>query len=79
MKETFELPVIYKNDALLFPAELQSYGYSHRIMVTLSSQTIILEPDEEQHYRAIVPERENMPDTELIKAIVETATALLTS
>lgn len=79
MKETFELPVTYKNETILLPAELQASGYSHRIVVVLNGQDIILEPDEERHYRATIAESKKAPDAELVKAIVETVESLFRS
>ena len=42
MEEAFELPVLFNGQNLLLPAQLQAWGYSHRILVRLKDQTLIL-------------------------------------
>ncbi|HTN06519.1 hypothetical protein [Agriterribacter sp.] len=69
MGEKFELPVHYKGQDMLLPAELKAWKYSHSILVTLNDQTIIFEPDEERNYRALLQHMEKPPDLELIRSI----------
>jgi hypothetical protein len=71
MNESFELPVQLHNETIMLPAALQSWGYSHRILVTVDDQEIVFEPDEERNYRALVPGREKALEPELLKAIAE--------
>ena len=54
MNEPFELPVSYKGEELLLPAQLLNYGYTHKFKVTVDEQEVLFEPDEERMYRAIV-------------------------
>lgn len=54
MNEPFELPVTYKGEDLLLPAQLLNYGYTHKFKVTVDEQEVLFEPDEERVYRAIV-------------------------
>jgi hypothetical protein len=44
MDEAFELPVHYKGEELLLPAQLQACGYIYPILVTLKNQVVILSP-----------------------------------
>ena len=71
MPESFELAVQFGDKTVLLPAELQKWGYSHRIVVTLAKQAIVFEPDEEGSYRALIADGEKPPDLEMIKAIAE--------
>lgn len=77
MPESFELPVQFKDKTILLPAELQIWGYGHRIVVTLDGQAIVFEPDEERNYRAIISNGEKPPALEMIKAITESIESLL--
>lgn len=54
MNEPFELPVTYKGEDLLLPAQLLNYGYTHKFKVTVNEQEVLFEPDEERVYRALV-------------------------
>ena len=54
MQESFELPVIYNGKELLYPAQLQQLGYTHRIVVDVDGIEVSFEPDEERNYRGIV-------------------------
>lgn len=54
MYDPFELPVSYKGEELLFPAELKQIGYTHAIVVDVYGQEVLFEPDEERNYRAVV-------------------------
>jgi hypothetical protein len=71
MNDSFELPVIYRGEELLFPAQLQQTGYSHRFVVEANGMTVIFEPDEERNYRAIVDEDKlnSKVSVELIQAM----------
>lgn len=75
MTEPFELPVTYKGEIHLLEAELQSWGYSHRIIVKVDDQSITFEPDEERNYRAIVAPGESFRDTDMLASITETLEA----
>ncbi|HRO44651.1 hypothetical protein [Agriterribacter sp.] len=69
MNECFELPVHYKGEELLLPAELQAWGYSYRIRVSVNDQVITFEPDEECNYRALTDDTGKIPDIELIRSV----------
>ncbi|HEX5024768.1 MAG TPA: hypothetical protein VFV68_05820 [Agriterribacter sp.] len=80
MDEMFDLPVHYNNKALLFPSRLQSWGYSHRILVTVGNYVLIFEPDEERKYRALgnAEQTAEIPDSLLIEAIASTIETIFT-
>lgn len=69
MDEGFELPLHYKGQDLLLPAQLQTWRYSHRILVTIGEQTVIFEPDEQRDYRAVLKDATEAPDKDLIQAV----------
>ncbi len=72
MDERFELPVVYKGENLLFPAQLKQYGYTHRFAVQVQDREILFEPDEEGAYRALIAAEEvasTTIDVELLQAI----------
>ena len=72
MAEIFILRVQYKNEQRNFEAELQVYGYTHKVVVVVEGTEIIYEPDEESNYRALIPEsqkEQKLPDPELLKII----------
>lgn len=73
MYDEFELPVLYNNNELLFPAQLQQWGYSHRFRVDVYGTEVFFEPDEEKCYRALIhPENLSRQITvELLQAIAE--------
>lgn len=70
MDETFELPVYFNGTDLLLPAQLQTWGYSHRILVTLPEQVVIFEPDEERNYRAVLTDTQKTPNLQLVQSVV---------
>ena len=76
MQETFDLPVWYNGKEIMLPAELQSWGYSHRITVYIENFPFIFETDEEKNYRAVVSKEDRKKaekiDKQLLLAIVET-------
>ena len=81
MDEMFDLPVQHNNKALLFPSQLQSWGYSHRILVTVGNYVVIFEPDEERKYRALGNGEQtgDIPDSFLIQAIAQTIETIFSS
>lgn len=76
MDEIFELPVYFNDQTLLLPAQLQAWGYSHRILVTINNQIVTFEPDEERNYRAISSNSEKIPDVQFVQAVVATIESL---
>jgi hypothetical protein len=71
MEDSFDLPVVYKGEEVLFPARLLQTGYTHRFEVDVYGTPVYFEPDEERNYRALVDtdgEGKEVP-LELFKAI----------
>ena len=81
MEESFQLPVLYKGEELLFDARLHIRGYTHKIQVEVNGQEIFFEPDEEKNYRAVFHNPDNevnkKTDVELLKAIAETIESII--
>ena len=48
----YEIPVQYKGEEVLVPAELLVTGYAHKFRVEVGGQEVFFEPDEERNYRA---------------------------
>jgi hypothetical protein len=75
MDDGFELPVHYKNKELFFPGKLESFGWTHRIVVDVYGTTVSYERDEEGQWRALVStgNREVNKDTNvaLLKTIAD--------
>jgi hypothetical protein len=64
----FELSVEGKS----YKGELNTFGYSYRIVVTIDDIPVTFEPDEERNFRAIVqPDQIDKVDSELLKAITK--------
>ena len=79
MEDSFDLPVVYKGEEVLFPARLLQTGYTHRFEVDIYGTPIYFEPDEERNYRALVDtdgEGKEVP-LELLKAIAAGIEAVL--
>lgn len=77
--EEFELPVWYKNKEVLFPARLQSFGWTHRIVVDLYGFELAFERDEEREWRALSEDATAAAnlDPELIKAVAGAIESIL--
>ena len=56
MAESFTLVVNYKGKEYQLESELRVFGYTHKIAINLKGEEILFEPDEERHYRAVIPE-----------------------
>ena len=61
MAELFTLTFSYLNNEKEYNAELQVYGYSYKIAVTINDAVVFFEPDEERNFRAVFAE----PDTKM--------------
>lgn len=74
--ESFFIPITYQGKEMDIPAKLITTGFTYRIAVELSGQTIFFEPDEERNFRAVIPYQENVREIpvqkELLKVIAET-------
>ncbi|GAB4092111.1 hypothetical protein [Flaviaesturariibacter terrae] len=74
MDEPFELPVTFRGQDLLFPAQLLVQGYIYKLQVDIYGQEVLFEADEERNFRALIdPDKgEAKPvDRELLQAIVQ--------
>jgi hypothetical protein len=77
MNEPFEIIVPYKGENLSFNARLIRYGYTHRIIVSVSGTDVVFEPDEEKNYRALIDSADTaitdkQPEVDLLGVIAET-------
>jgi hypothetical protein len=73
MFDSFDLPVLFKGEEILFPARLHQYGYTYRFEVYVGDIVIYFEKDEEGGYRALTdaPQLQNQVDPELMQAIAD--------
>jgi hypothetical protein len=74
MNNSFNLPVEYKGDELLFPASLIKHTYSYKIEMDIFGQSVFFEPDEEMNFRAITNSGNDLQqtiDTVLLQLIAE--------
>lgn len=72
MEGGFTFIVEFKGEPRSFAGRLVQWGYSYRFEVELSGMSIVFEPDEERHLRAIVhPDqaRQLKVDQALLQAI----------
>ena len=81
MDETFEIPVLYRGQELLFPTRLLILGYVHKFQVKIEGQDFFFETDNNGEYRALIDpdnkEGVKKLDTELFKAIAEAIESIL--
>ena len=54
MDYDLEVPVIYKNQELIFYAKFIQFGYSYKFEVDVNGAIIFFEPDEEKNFKAII-------------------------
>jgi hypothetical protein len=72
LNETFELPVEFRNEEVLFPARLVKRGYLYKMEVEVKGQMLVYEPDEEGNWRAMLESSASehlKQDIELLEAI----------
>ena len=50
--DIYEIPVQYKGQEVLVPAQLLVTGYTHKFRVEVGGHEVFFEPDEERNYRA---------------------------
>lgn len=81
MDQEFEIPLTYRGQELLVPAQLRVQGYSYRIETLVQGTALYFERDDAGDFRAIVPPETpaetRLPDTALVQAVAEALTALL--
>jgi hypothetical protein len=72
MDEPFEIPVTYKGKEHSFPARIIKYFYIYRLEVDVNGDKILLEPDEQRNYRAIIEEHHHGKiDVQLVQEIIK--------
>ena len=76
MEEEIEIPVVYKNQQLLFNAKRLILGsYTQKIQVDVYGTEVFFEVDEERNYRAYIDptntEAIDKVDKELLQQIAE--------
>jgi hypothetical protein len=80
MEDGFELPVVYDNKELNFPARLVQYGYTFKMEVDIEGTTVFFEPDEERNWRAVISyedvQANKKINAELLKSVAEAIEAL---
>ena len=72
MNESFDIPVIYKDKELNFPARLLQFGYTYKFLVDINGIEVFYEKDDEGNFRAIVDPTKmdtNKLDVSLLQAI----------
>jgi hypothetical protein len=72
MDEIFDLPVLYNDRQINFPARLLAYGYSYKIEVDIKGTRVYFEPDEERNWRALVAYEETEANKNMDRALLET-------
>jgi hypothetical protein len=76
MTDEFDIPVDYKDQEHVFKARLLNFGYTYKIQVEVNGIDVLLEPDEERNYRAVIApeflEGKHKIDADLLQAIVTT-------
>ena len=81
MEDTFEIPVLYKNQDVLFTAQLITSGYTHKFKVDVYGQQLFFEQDDSNNYRALMDvstlEQSKNLDVELLKAIAAAIESIL--
>jgi hypothetical protein len=79
MHEPFELPVTFKGEELLFPAQLMQVGYIHHFLVNVYGTDMIYKPDEQRNYRAMVEQEKlsKQVSVVLLRVVAETVQEVL--
>ncbi|MEP7109565.1 MAG: hypothetical protein ABI760_16345 [Ferruginibacter sp.] len=81
MDASFEIPVLYRDQELLFTARLLSFGYVHKFQVDVNGQELFFEQDDGGEYRAVVAtsnlEEAKKINVELLKAIAASIESIL--
>ncbi|MBC7890214.1 MAG: hypothetical protein H7Z13_20255 [Ferruginibacter sp.] len=81
MNESFEIPVMYKEQQLFFTARLIAMGYVHKFKVDVYGQELFFEQDDCGQYRALVDpinlQKANKTDVDLLKVIAASIESIL--
>lgn len=82
MDDSFDIPVFYQGKEVSFQAKLFTFGYTHKIEVSVYGHQVLFEPDEEKNYRAVLTysgrfENNKQIDVELLKAISQAIESIL--
>ncbi|HEX6914822.1 MAG TPA: hypothetical protein VF145_06255 [Chitinophagaceae bacterium] len=68
--DEFSIGLEYKGVLRTFTGRLIVTGYTHRICFDIDGTSLVLEPDEERNYRAVVaPQDVDKLDGELVRSI----------
>jgi hypothetical protein len=80
-ESSFDIPVTFKNQELLFPAEFLQQGYTYKFQIDVNGIDMFFEKDDEGNYRALVDplktDENKKIDIELLKAIVDSLEEIL--
>ncbi len=69
--ETFSLTINHNSKDYTIEGSLLQLGYTHKIYLDVEGMEVVLEPDEERNYRAVVaPELSGTIDQHLVAAVV---------
>ncbi len=80
MEHSFEIPVTYKGEDILFAAFVKPGGYTPRIAVEVDvDQTILFELDEEGNYRGLVPFDADTKEADVDKVLIGLIAEVLNS
>lgn len=73
MDNSFDIPVLYKDEEITFKADILVIGFTSRINVDVNGIIIFFEPDEERNYRALadMSTSRKQIDIALLKAIAD--------
>ncbi|RYG46654.1 MAG: hypothetical protein EOO01_15895 [Chitinophagaceae bacterium] len=74
MTDSFILELVYNDEKKVFDAEFHKPSrFTHKMVVNIGGALVNFEPDEERHYRAILPTDGSapVPDAGLVKAVAE--------
>jgi hypothetical protein len=70
--ETFSLDILHNGKQHTIHGSLLQLGYTHKIYLDVEGVEVVLEPDEERNYRAVVtPELADKVNKELIAFVIE--------
>lgn len=76
---TFEIPVEYNGQEMIFQAQLLDFGYVRKIKIDVCGQEVFLEKDDEGNFRAVLTnmQDEHKIDKQLVREIVQSLELML--
>lgn len=73
MEHFFNLPVTHREEELLLPGRLVTFGYTFKLYIILENEEVIFERDEEMKYKVLNVDDENTTvDRELLITVINT-------